>query len=91
MLTTSNHDTDVPKLFARIREVLDRDEKFEGLKLNYESAQRMHDEMDAAIHSDTREEIREYLEDAGFEIVEFVDRAYVDAVVIVKARRSMAS
>jgi len=84
-LSTSHHDTDVPKLFARMREVLTAKGLFESLKANYESALAIHESMDAMIHRDTKADVRKYLEDAGFRIDEWREREYVNAVVVAKA------
>jgi ubiquinone/menaquinone biosynthesis C-methylase UbiE len=84
-LSTSHRETDFHQLFGRMQEVLTRKGLFESLKPNYESAEAIHEAMKDLIRRDTREDIRTYVERAGFRISEWHDQEYVDAVVVVKA------
>ncbi|QDU23878.1 class I SAM-dependent methyltransferase [Urbifossiella limnaea] len=85
VLSTSHRDTDVGKLFARMRQVLEAKGLFEQLRPNFDDARRRHDAMDAAIHRDTKSSVRSYVEGAGFRIVDWRESEYVDAVVVVEA------
>jgi SAM-dependent methyltransferase len=85
VLSTSHRDTDVDKLFARIREVLERKGLFQQLRPNFEDARRRHDAMTADIHRSTKGEVRAFVEEAGFRIVDWRENEYVDAVVVVDA------
>ena len=87
-LSTSHSKTDVPHLFEAIREDLKAQGLFGQLRSAVEDAEDRHKEMIANIKRDTRENVIEYLEKAGFEIEKCIDSAYADAVMIVQARKS---
>ena len=80
-------ETDVDKLFLAIRENLEQKGMFEQLRTSFETARERHRELDSLIHNDTKNEIREYIEKAGFAVEEWHDKEYADAVVVVKARK----
>lgn len=84
-LSMPNSETDVDKLFAEIRAALERKNRFDDLKLIFEAARESHAEMDDLIHRDTKDQIREYIEEAGFVIEDWHEKEYADAVVVVKA------
>jgi ubiquinone/menaquinone biosynthesis C-methylase UbiE/PAS domain-containing protein len=84
-LSTPHAETDVDKLFRRIREVLTEKGVFDQLRLTVETARERHEELDKLIHKDTKAEIRQYIEEAGFQIDDWHDSEYADAVVVVKA------
>jgi SAM-dependent methyltransferase len=87
VLSTPHRGTDVDRLFDRMRQVLENKGLFARLRSHYESARRLHESMMERIHRDTRDDIRGYLERAGF-VVRHCQPAYVDAVEIVVAERS---
>jgi ubiquinone/menaquinone biosynthesis C-methylase UbiE len=83
-LSTPHRETDVEKLFARMQTVLEQKGQFESLKRNFQTAKQVHKKMSDRIHRDSKDDIRKYIETAGFEIEDWHD-GYVEAVVIVKA------
>jgi ubiquinone/menaquinone biosynthesis C-methylase UbiE len=87
VLSTAHVDTDVNKLFARMKSVLTNKQVFGGLQSFFVDALARHQQMDKLIHRDTKQDIRRWLMDADFEIVDWQDSAYVDAVVVVEARK----
>ncbi len=84
-LSTPHRETDVKKLFARMREVLEKKGLFESLKMNFEAAKLVHEKMTDLIHRDTKDDIRQMIEQAGFTIDDWRDGEYAGAVVVVKA------
>ena len=74
-----------------MREVLGHKGLLGNLKINLEAAQKAHKKMDQLINRDSKEDIRRYIEEAGFEIEDeqrdWRDREYVDSVVVVRARK----
>ena len=84
-LSTSHCDTNVDKLFDRMREDLEQKGKFESLKKNFEVAKLVHKKLNDRIHRDKKADIRMYLDEAGFEVDTWEDKAYVEAVVLIKA------
>ncbi len=91
VLSTPHQGTDVDRLFLRMREVLERKGRFDELRFNYEAARRTHEKLLPNIHRDSKDDIRDYLCSAGFEIEDesrdWRDSEYVGAVVVVRARR----
>jgi ubiquinone/menaquinone biosynthesis C-methylase UbiE len=85
VLSTPHRETNVGRLLAQMRTVLERKGKFEALRSNYETARHVHRKMEDLIHRDTKEAIKEYLKAANFRIEEWRDKEYVDSVVVVKA------
>jgi SAM-dependent methyltransferase len=85
VISTPHDQTDVNRLFQRMRESLVRKGLFERLRPHYDDARARHDAMMDRIHRDTKEDIRRYIEGAGFRITDWQDRAYADSVVIVEA------
>ena len=84
VLSTPHSETDVDKLFERMRESLQAKGLYESLRSNYEDARRRHADMMDRIHRDTRAAIRSCVEQAGFQIRDW-KASYVDSVVIVEA------
>jgi ubiquinone/menaquinone biosynthesis C-methylase UbiE len=84
-LSTPHRDTDVRKLLTKLRAVLQSKGLFNSLANEFETARRVHENMDHLIHRDTKEDIRKYIREAGFEIQDWRDSEYVDTVVVVKA------
>jgi SAM-dependent methyltransferase len=84
VLSTSHNETNVDRLFERMRESLQKRGLYESLRSNYEDARRRHEDMMDRIHRDTKADIRHYVEQAGFQIRDW-KASYVDAVVIVEA------
>ena len=84
-LSTPHRDTDVKKLLTKLRTVLHSKGLLNALAEEFQTAKLVHEKMAQLIHRDTKEDIRRYLNEAGFEISEWRDSEYADAVVIVKA------
>jgi SAM-dependent methyltransferase len=84
-LSTPHRETDVDQLFAQMRLVLERKRKFAELKGNYDDARAVHARMNERIHRDTKEQIRRYLDQTGFDVMDWHDKEYVNSVVVVKA------
>ncbi|MHC4535786.1 MAG: class I SAM-dependent methyltransferase [Planctomycetota bacterium] len=87
VLSTSHNETDLDRLFFKIRDVLKSKGKWEELKDDFRQARNRHREMDGLIHRDSKEDIRSYIEQAGFSIKKWLDGEYVGAVVIVVAEK----
>ena len=86
-ISTSTNETNVPKLFnAMRRELIDKG-LFETLRENWEDAFQRHKEMSELIHRDTKDDIRRYLSNAGFQVKDWHDSEYVDAVIVAKATK----
>ena len=86
-LSTAHSETDVDHLFDVIRNDLKAQGLYAQLRSAVEDAEDRHKQMMANIKRDTRENVIEYLEKAGFEIEKRIDSAYADAVMIVQARK----
>jgi len=86
-LSTPHSETDVARLFNVIRRDLKAQGLYAQLRSAVEDAEDRHNQMMANIRRDTRENVIEYLEKAGFEIGKRIDSAYADAVMIVQARK----
>ena len=84
-LSTPHQETDVDRLFAQMKAVLERKKMFAALKGNYEDVQAVHARMMDRIHRDSKADIRRYLLETGFDIVDWHEQEYVGAVVVVKA------
>jgi SAM-dependent methyltransferase len=85
VLSTSHTETDVDRLFARMRAVLEGKGVFQKLRANFEDARLRHDAMTDDIHRNTKAEIRAFVEGAGFKVVDWREKEYADAVVVVEA------
>ena len=89
VLSTPHQQTDVDRLLAKLREVLERKNCFEELRFNFEAVQRAHEKLMPNIHRDSKEDIREYVCSSGFEIEDesrdWHDDEYVGSVVVVRA------
>lgn len=85
VLSTPHSETDVDKLFKRIREVLEEKGLFSKLRSNFLDAQKRHEVMMDQIHRDSKDDIRDYIENAGFRITAWHDSEYAGAVVVVVA------
>jgi ubiquinone/menaquinone biosynthesis C-methylase UbiE len=68
VLSTSHSGTDLDRLFLRMREVPQGKGLWEELEEDFNQTRDRHVRMDGLIHKDTRENIRDYLKDAGFTI-----------------------
>ena len=82
-MSTSSDETDIDKLFEAIKEGLG--EKFEKLKADWFEAREAHYRMEEKIHRDTKQDIRDYLDQSGFDVIDWHGEVYADAVVVVKA------
>jgi ubiquinone/menaquinone biosynthesis C-methylase UbiE len=87
-LSTSHTDTDIDQLFAEIEKSL-RSRKMWNNQIEEEwnDAYARNLEMKDLINRDSLQEIRRYVEDAGFKITEFEPGHYVNCVVVIKALR----
>jgi SAM-dependent methyltransferase len=84
-LSTPHRDTDVKKILTKLRAVLESKGLFEPLAEEFQTIKLVHEKMDHLIHRDTKDDIRRYLEETEFEIHDWHDSEYADAVVVVKA------
>jgi ubiquinone/menaquinone biosynthesis C-methylase UbiE len=84
-LSTTHCETDIDRLFDAIRQNF----QGKGIKKKFESVinevRERHRQMMDKIHRDTKDDIRKYLNDAGFDVEEWLDDQYAGAVVVVKA------
>jgi len=87
VLSTPHRETDVTRLLDRMQEVLDHKGLLPDLEVNLEIARRAHQRMLELIHRDTKEDIRRYLQEARFVVKDWRDKEYVDAVVVVRAKK----
>jgi ubiquinone/menaquinone biosynthesis C-methylase UbiE len=85
LLSTPHRDTDVKKILAKLRTVLQSKGLFDALAEEFETAKLVHEKMDSLIHRDTKDDIRRYFKEAGLEIRDWYDSEYADSVVVVKA------
>ena len=90
VLSTSTNETDINKLFDAMRARLQAKDVFQDLRKAWTDAKAMYQRMDTKIHRDTKEGIRGYLKEAGFEIDEqaWLDTTYADAVFVAKATKT---
>ena len=84
-LSTAHSATDVDRLFRAIRDNFTKKGILAEFRATLEDVRRRHEQMMGKIHRDSKEDIRRYLEDAGFDIEEWLDDQYAGAVVVVKA------
>ena len=84
-LSTPHAGTDVDKLFGDIRKYYSRKGKFQEKSEVIDHARKRHENMMKNIHRDTEDQIRHYIEDAGFRIDEWTPGQYSGAVVVIKA------
>ena len=86
-LSTSHQDTDVERLFSAIKNNLEAKNMFDDLEIHWFDAKQVHERMLSNIHRDSKNEIRDYIQKAGFEIEEseWTESTYVDAVIVAKA------
>ncbi len=87
VLSTSHRETNVDHLFAVMEGSLREKGLFQSLKSNFVDARERHAAMISRIHRDTKAEIRGFVERAGFDIVEWSDGEYANAVVVVHAEK----
>jgi ubiquinone/menaquinone biosynthesis C-methylase UbiE len=85
LLSTPHRDTDVKKILAKLRTVLQSKGLFDALAEEFETAKLVHEKMESLIHRDTKDDIRRYFKEAGLEIRDWYDSEYADSVVVVKA------
>jgi len=86
VLTTSHSQTDVDRLFARLREDLIKKGVFNSLEEAFHQAREQHTSLDRMIHRFTTGELRSMVELSGF-VVESISSEYVDAVILIRARK----
>ena len=87
VLSTPHVDTNVNRLFSRMKEVLTTNHVFARLQSCFLDALERHRQMDKLIHRDTKASIRQWIEDAGFVIDDWQDSVYAGSVVVVEATR----
>ena len=88
VLTTSHKDTDVDKLFDRIRIQLTEKGLWDKFKNNYCDAYDRHQAMIDQIRRDSVDDILAYLSSAGFSVQEGPFHTYEDSVVLIIAEKS---
>jgi ubiquinone/menaquinone biosynthesis C-methylase UbiE len=84
-LSTPHSGTDVGRLFKDIVTYYAAKGKLQEKKEIIDHARKRHENMMKNIHRDTEDQIRHYIEDAGFRIVEWTPGQYSGAVVVIKA------
>jgi ubiquinone/menaquinone biosynthesis C-methylase UbiE len=85
-LSTSHKRTDINRLFAEIEKSLKHRRLWnEQVAESCADAFERNVEMNALITRDSIEDIKKYVRNAGFKILEFEDGHYVDCVVVLKA------
>lgn len=87
VFSTSHQETDVGALFDKMEKVLRRRKVFDQLEPQFKDALARHQQMDALIHRDSREQIRQWIDDTGFELKTWNDDIYTGAVVVVEAQK----
>ncbi len=85
-ICTPHTQTDVDRLFDRMRRVLTDKKIFDTLKDAFYAAKARHVSMDSQIHRFTIDEVHEMIDSCGFTI-EHSPAAYVNAVVLIRARK----
>jgi ubiquinone/menaquinone biosynthesis C-methylase UbiE/PAS domain-containing protein len=85
VLSTPHSETNVDRLFDAIRQNFTKKGKLGEFRSIIDDVRKRHDQMMNKIHRDTKVDIRNYLEQAGFAIEEWFDEQYSGAVVVVKA------
>jgi ubiquinone/menaquinone biosynthesis C-methylase UbiE len=86
-LSTPHASTDVDRLFARMREVLTAQGLFSSLEEAFHAARDRHHAINAQIHRFSIDQVQAMVRSCGFQI-ESVRSAYVDAVIVLRARKS---
>ena len=84
-LSTPHRDTDVGQLFSAMRANFADKALWPALRESLEEAFERHSAMMEKIHRDTKDDIRRYLENAGFAVEDWLDGQYAGSVVVVKA------
>jgi hypothetical protein len=84
-LSTPTKTTDIRRLFDMIRTDLKSQGLLNDLRAAVDTAYDRHEEMQASIVRDTREDVLTYVKSAGLDITEVIDGAYEGSVMIVKA------
>ena len=88
VVTTPHSETSVPSLFTALEGDLKRQGLFEGETANaFHAARERHAALDSKIHRFNIDQIRDLITTCGFSI-ESMRPAYVDAVVLLKARKT---
>lgn len=85
VISTPHADTDIYRLFAKIREDIADQNMAEELNAVIDFALTRHEQMIDDIRKDTLADIMSYVEAAGFEVRTKPELAYVDAVYIIEA------
>ncbi len=86
VLTTSHSQSDVDRLFAQLKADLVAKGLFELQSPAYEAARQRHEAMDDMIHKYSVAQIEAMVSSSGFTI-EMLTHEYVDAVIMIKARK----
>ena len=85
VFSTSHRDTDVKVLFDRMEQVLRKKGLFDELENNFRDAYKRHLKMKNLINRDSKEDIRRWVENSGFDIIEWNESEYLGAVVVITA------
>lgn len=86
-LSTANSETDVTKLFAAINQNMEKKGVADQMRATVFDAEDRHQVLLPYILRDTRDQVKGYVEAAGFEILQNIPKAYADAVMIIQARK----
>ncbi len=84
-LSTPHRETDVDRLFTKLREALERQGLFEASREQFEAARSRHEAMLHLIRRDTVDDTLDMLREAGFEVEVTIPDQYVGAVSVMKA------
>lgn len=89
--STTHSETRLDPLLARIKSTLQEDGHWDELAHDYERLRAANKEIEATIaRRHSREEYRDWVRNAGFEIIREESSTYVDAVMMIHARKKPA-
>lgn len=88
-LSTPRKGTDVHRLFNNIRNFLVETGRFDQARADWELAYERNKAMASEAERDTVDDIKRYLQDAGFTIEDLEDGVYDDCVVLIRARKQV--
>lgn len=86
-LSTPNCKTDVNRLLGQMRDVLTKKNAFTQLAAEFANATLVHRQLETLIHRDSPNDVKRYVEEAGFQISDWQEGEYVESVIVVKAMK----
>lgn len=86
VLTSPHSQTDVDRLFGRLKEDLSAKGLFKSLEKAFVETRERHEKMASLIHRFSKSELLSLIESCGYQI-ESTSSEYVDAVLLIKARK----